>query len=348
MTTAPAEPRFWMSEEYRAFFEAAPDGILVVDENGVIDDANPMAGRLFGYGRDDLVGHSVEMLVPEGAREAHSEHRRGYTRSPHTRPMGVGMDLRGRRRDGSEFPVEISLSPWRSETGTKVIVAVRDVTQRTRLRDFGAGALRASEDERQRISRELHDGTAQRLATLLLRLRLVEKNVSDETVLAGLHDLRQDIAEIADETRRIARGLRPPELADAGLVAALQAHARSVREGARIDLRLDTDPIDGLLSPDSCLVLYRVVQEAISNAVRHADPTRITVTVSRRDSRIVAVVADDGRGFVLDEDGRSGGGLGLLGMQERAAMAGGRVAVESTPGTGTVVTLVVPISADVR
>jgi PAS domain S-box-containing protein len=219
-----------VSDEYRAVFQAAPDGILVVDHRGIIRSANPMACRMFGYALDELVGQNVDALVPHAARAAHPAYRSRYVSSPRARPMGAELDLSGRRKDGSEFPAEISLSPWESAEGMRIIVIVRDITQRMRLRDFCAGALRASEDERRRIARELHDDTAQHLAALLMWVRLIEPKVEAEEAREKLRELRNEIAACAEGVRRIARGLRPPELEDAGIVAALRAHARSMRE----------------------------------------------------------------------------------------------------------------------
>jgi PAS domain S-box-containing protein len=333
------------TEEFRAVFDAAPDGILVVDHRGLIRAVNPMAGRLFGYERDELEGQQIEILVPQAVRGIHVEHRARYLRSPRPRPMGLDLELRGRRQDGSEFPVEISLSPWESPEGLRVIVTVRDVTQRKRLRDFGAGALRASEDERRRIARELHDDTAQHLASLLMWVRLIEPSVMDEDGRERLRDLRNELAACAEGVRRIARGLRPPELEDAGIVAALRAHARFIREGTGSDVRIEADAIDDVLGADARLVLYRVVQEAVSNALRHAGTDVVRIQVVLEGDRVVGTVRDEGRGFGPAVENRLGAGLGLISMQERAAMVGGRLTIESRPGEGTTVRVELPASA---
>lgn len=334
------------AENYRVIFDGSPDGILVVDAEGVIRRANPQAVRLFGYPLDVLEGAPVEMLVPDAVRTVHHTHREGYSKDPHSRPMGVGLELRARRQDGSEFPVEISLSPVETETGRVIVATVRDTTQRKRLRDFGTGALRASEDERARIARELHDDTAQRLATALIRLRILERLVEDGELVGQIQDLRDSLQETADGVRRIARGLRPPELEDAGLLTALRSFARALHEGRGLEVELDLEPVDRYLTPDGRLVVYRVVQEALNNVARHAGTSAASVRLREEDGCIMAEVRDRGRGFSPDRVQSEGGGLGLLGMHERAVMVGGGVTVRSWPGEGTSVVIRIPVELE--
>lgn len=333
-------------DRYQSIFQAAPDGILLVDSDGVIREANPRAEELFGWSREELEGSPVERLVPPAVRDRHVSHRRAYVEDPHRRPMGIGMELRAIRKDGSEFPVEISLAGLDAKDEPyRVVVTVRDVTDRIRLRDFGAGALRAAEDERRRIARELHDDTAQHLATTLIHLRLAERG-ADAATRAALETIRDDLTRIAEGIRRIARGLRPPELEDAGLGPALRAHTRGIREGSGVEVALELDPVTHLVDADAQLVLYRVVQEALGNSVRHADAKEISVAVQRSGHHLVAEIRDDGRGFDVDAERRGGAGLGLMGMMERAASVSGHVTVESAPGQGTTVRLHLPIDDD--
>lgn len=320
---------------YERVFEASPDGILVVDPSGRIVDLNPTVERLFRYPRDELLGQAVEMLVPEAAREDHVDHRRRYHADPHPRPMGVGMELQGRRKDGTVFPVEISLSNVSTSEGMLVIAAIRDISDRKRLQDFGAGALRAAEDERERIARELHDETAQRIATLIVQLRVWERRGIGEKVADHMEYMRDELKQCVEGVRRIARGLRPPELEDAGLVAAIRSHLRTLEEAGETRVELEAEAVDRLLEPDARLVVYRVVQEAVSNALRHAGCSRIRVTVAERRGDVYAEIEDDGRGFdPRFAKGQGHAGLGLLGMRERATMVGGALLVESAPGGG--------------
>lgn len=333
-------------EQYRAVFQAAPDGILIVDEEGTIRAANPAAETLFGYEAPEMIGREVEILVPDDLRARHHRHRRSYTEDPRARPMGVELELRGRRKDGSVFPVEISLSPLESPAGLHVIAMIRDVSERRRLREFGAGALRAAEEERQRIARELHDDTAQRLAALLLRLELAERTGERSERKRILDEVHDEILECAEGVRRIARGLRPPALEDAGVSVAIRSHVRTVSAGTDIRTEMEVEPVDEHLDLDGKLVLYRIVQEALSNAVRHSGASRIGLLVTAEEGWVVGEVADDGKGFSVEKALNAAGGLGLLGMRERAALVGGRVTIESERGEGTTVRVRLPARKD--
>jgi PAS domain S-box-containing protein len=333
------------SETYRAIFEASPDGVLVVDSVGVIREVNVAAEEVFRYGPGELTEKDVDVLVPTSLRGTHEGHRQRYMDDPRPRPMGIGMELRGLRADGTEIPVEISLSPLVTAEGPPwVIVTVRDVTQRRRLRDFSAGALRASEEERQRIARELHDDTAQRLTSLVVRLKILERSKGEERD-RRFQEFRRELVDAAESVRQVARGLRPPELEDAGVRLALMAHARNVQERAGLRVDLEIGPVDDVLAPDAQLVLYRIVQEALSNVLRHSGASSARVEVRCGAERVVAVVEDRGRGFSPGQSHVREGALGLMGMQERAAMVGGDVTIESSPGQGTRVRVTIPVDS---
>lgn len=243
-----------------------------------------------------------------------------------------------------------ALSPLADRDLARLIITFNGVLETTagyrrRLREIAARALNAAEEERRRIARELHDGTAQTLAALRVRLRLARAAREDADRDAILEEVSDEIGAAMEEVRRIARGLRPPALDMLGLAPAIESHARSLAEATGIAVDVDVAPIAGLLSPEAELALYRVVQEALSNVVRHAEATRVRVRLRARPGLVEALVEDDGRGFSV-RDAMSGGpsGLGLFGMQERASYVGGRVEITSEPGAGTRVLAMIPRS----
>lgn len=323
------------ANEYRAVFESLPDGILIVDDDGLIRDLNAQVGSLFGYTREELLGQPVERLLPPGLGRVHRHHRARFVKSPHVRPMGAGLDLRGRRSDGSEFDVEISLSPWVGAKGSRVICSVRDITAVKRLRDFSEGALRAVEEERQRIAQELHDDTAQRLAVFMLRLRLLGMSMGEAAPSDMLGDLRDEIHDIAEGVKRVARGLRPPELEEVGLSAAILSHVRRLRESAGLEVSTALAEVDEALSLEARLAVYRMVQESLSNVMRHSGVSTASVTLALDDQMVTLVIEDTGCGFSLDRPRSGPQGLGLTGLHERALMAGGAVEIDTRLGEGT-------------
>lgn len=205
-------------------------------------------------------------------------------------------------------------------------------------RRAGSAALRAQEEERTRVARDLHDEVNQSLTGLLLRLEAVRDAAPPEleTELAETKSLANQAMR---ELLSLARQLRPTALDDLGLTAAVGGQVEQVGRG-EIEAEFAAEGDFSDLSDDAQLVVYRVAQEALSNASRHSDAGRVAVRMRRReDGGVVLEVTDDGRGFAFDE---SEGGLGIGGMRERALLVGGELTIESRPGRGTTVRLTLP------
>ncbi|MAU12509.1 MAG: hypothetical protein CL607_21990 [Anaerolineaceae bacterium] len=195
----------------------------------------------------------------------------------------------------------------------------------------------AQEEERQRISRELHDETGQALTSMLVHLKMLERSDNLDHVKTGVEDLRKVVGRTLQEVRRLAADLRPSALDDLGLISALEGHIYEYAKQTGLDVDFQTDHLDDIRLPrDVEILLYRVVQEALTNIAKHAQAQHINVEIYREHSRINASVKDDGCGFnVNDLLKNSDRGLGLLGMQERVQLLGGTFQLESKPGQGT-------------
>ncbi|HSJ32527.1 MAG TPA: sensor histidine kinase [Longimicrobiales bacterium] len=211
---------------------------------------------------------------------------------------------------------------------------------RTRLREVAARALTAQEEERRRIAQELHDGIAQTLTALRVRLRVARATQGEDRTEA-LDRISTDIGAATEEIRRIAQGLRPPALDMLGLSPAIESYARNVADTTGMTIVTDIAATDGVLSPDAELAVYRIVQEALSNVARHSTASSARVDLEVTRNTVQVVVSDTGRGFSVAEE-MSRGGLGLFGMQERGAYLGGTVEIESNPGAGTRIRVTIP------
>lgn len=219
---------------------------------------------------------------------------------------------------------------------------------RQRLRETAARALAATEEERKRIARELHDGIAQSLAALRIRLRVARAVSDDQQRSALLEQVSSEMGEAMEELRRIARGLRPPALDMLGLGPAIESHARNIADATGMAMDLQLEDIGHRLAPEAELALYRVIQEALSNIARHSGADLLRLHLGVAGHQVFADVEDNGRGFDVANAMSSNGGLGLFGMQERASYVGGSVEIESEPGTGTRVHVLVPIYESAR
>lgn len=215
---------------------------------------------------------------------------------------------------------------------------------RVGARALAARILTAQEEERVRVSRELHDDTGQALTLLLVRLQLVKGMSSEPAVQRELADLRELVGQTLDGVRRLAVHLGPSVLEDLGLCAALEWLADRVRAetGLVVDLRLDCEC--GRTSPEVAVAIFRVAQEALTNVVRHARAARIELRLATQGGSLDLSIVDDGSGFdVENARGRPTASVGLFGMAERIALVGGSLEIDSRPGGGTRVHASVPL-----
>jgi signal transduction histidine kinase len=205
-------------------------------------------------------------------------------------------------------------------------------------RDTMRRVVAAQETERQRLARELHDETGQALTSMLLGLRAAEEERDDEVRRRSLASLRELAGATLQDVRRLAVELRPKALDDFGLVAALERLVESFGERTGLDAQFQAR-LDERLPNDVETALYRIVQEALTNVVKHARATTVSVVLARKGTSVTAVVEDDGVGFVPDAPAD---GLGLVGMRERIALVGGRLLIESRADAGTTLVAEVP------
>jgi signal transduction histidine kinase len=214
-----------------------------------------------------------------------------------------------------------------------------DLSERV-SRDAMRRVVEAQELERRRLARELHDETGQALTSILLGLKTLERSVETDQGREGVAAVRELVVSTLQDVRRLAVELRPTALDDFGLAAALERLAETVRQDTSVKVDLEVGIGEERLPADLETTMYRIVQEALTNISKHADATRISILLARKERAVIIVVEDDGGGF---DPTTETGGLGLAGMRERVALLGGRLRVETSPGRGTTIAAEVPL-----
>jgi len=326
-------------EKFRGVVEAAPDAIVLVNPGGQISMINPQAERILGYSQQELIGQPVEILVPDRFRKGHIDHRSAYSKRPVARPMGEGLELYAVRKDGSELPVEISLSPIETAKGTIVASTIRDITERKQLAEQIRWATVL--EERSRMARDVHDTLAQGFTGIVLNLEAAEEeaeNLSEE-VRRRIERARDVARQSLEEVRRSILALSSPlpvlgDLADSirGFVARYSSSTKT-----RVSFSVQGTPrhLDSAIEEN----LLRIAQQATDNALQHARASSIRIELAFDETTVQLTITDDGQGFDLKKAGRS---LGLTGMRERAKEIGGECELKSQPGKGTRVSVNIP------
>jgi two-component system CheB/CheR fusion protein len=326
--------------------DSAPDGFVVVDDQGVIVFANRTIETVFGYERNELLGKRIGILIPERLRRIHQAHREAYVREPQVRPMGLGLDLVGLHKEGWEFPVEISLSPLTSEKRRLFTAIVRDITERKALEDERQALAAELETgrERDRIAMDLHDGIMQDIyaATLSLELALDEAEVSGKTEQGSLEHVIDQLHDVVRNIRSYIFDLRPREFSG-DLVEAVTNLVNEFGQNSQISTLLE---IRGDASVDlpTSMAVYNIAHESLSNIQRHSQASSVRVSLELEDGDGRLEVQDNGVGFDTSVD-RGQSHRGLRNMYARARAVDADLEMESAPGHGTRLLIRFPTSA---
>ena len=336
---------------YQEAFEFSLDARAVTDDLGVILEANHAAAGLLGSRKEFLIGKPLGLFA---LAECRGEFYAALMRL-RRRANSVEFEvLIG--REGQHRVVSMKVNPTEGDPGRGPVHfrwLLRDVGERREATAARAELIRllvaAQEDERRRVAREVHDSVGQLLSALLLAVR----SVRDAEPLSAPALSRLDVVErVADELGRtmhdLAVRLRPTALDDLGLEVALQSLINEWSKHSGVDVDFQAIGLETVrFAPEVETVLYRVVQEALTNITRHASARVVSVVVERRHAVASLVIEDDGIGFDLDHVA-STGRLGLIGMRERVTLVGGDLQVEAAPDAGTLIRVRVPLMADQR
>ncbi len=341
-------------ERYRMLFESVKDAIVVVDAETLrIVDANESAQTMYGYSLEELRRMKAPDLSadPEQARQTIEHVKR------QDRPTLFLNQGRHRRKDGSTFHVEIS-SGMLNMGGQRLISAViRDVTQRyeaermlrqsrKQLRLLAARLQAIREEERTRLSRQVHDVLGQALTGLRMDISMIERQLDTPppAIQQRLDLMKQSVDETVQVVRRIAADLRPGLLDDLGLTAALQWELQKFEQRTGITCTFEDETDEVSLAPDQATAVYRVVQELLTNVARHAGATSVHLHVRQTEEHLEIRLQDNGKG-ISEQALSESRSLGILGMRERLLPWSGQLCYESRPGKGTTAIVTLPLHA---
>jgi signal transduction histidine kinase len=322
------------------FRVAAADGENASQLVGIeVPRADSKAGRVFERGRSER----VDSILVDPEVDQESAQLMAATSGAYVpllaRDQAIGVIV-AHDKLGSDVRFTDADLRLAEQFAARAAVAV-DLSLRV-ARDSLRRVVAGQELERRRLARELHDETGQALTSILLGLKAVEDAQGDEQLRAAGGELRELIVATLQDVRRLAVQLRPQALDDFGLVAAVERLARTISDATGIAVDVESRLGPERLPEEVETTLYRIVQEALTNVVKHAQARNVTVLLVRRDGTMTAMIEDDGRGF--DPDELCDDGLGFLGMRERVALLDGHLTIESSPDVGT--TLVAEVRID--
>jgi PAS domain S-box-containing protein len=327
------------AERLRAILETAVEGIITIDERGKMESFNPAAEKIFGYAAAEVIGENVHVLMPSPYREEHDSYLANYRRGGQARIIGIGREVVGRRKDGSQFPMDLAVSEVRLADRRLFTGFVRDISERKRLEKE---ILEISDREQRRIGHDLHDGLCQQLAGIELMSQVLEQKIAARSKpdAARAAEISRLVRDTIAYTRSLARGLSPVMRDADGLMSALQELAANTSKMFRVTCVFECDSPVLIHEHSAATHLYRIVQEAVSNAINHGKARHIWICLKCAGGRNILSVKDDGTGIpkVLPENK----GMGLRIMQYRAGMIGGATMVERDLEGGTSVVCSVP------
>ena len=337
------------------FARSADRGVLIVASDHRIVLVNSAAGQIFRRGTTELLGMAIEALLPDRSRRSSMEQLGRFAAMRVAgRRLRVKLDLKGRRASGDEFYLGVSLSRLAVKGEVFLVVIAQELTSQQaqpspsfRLRKMAGSSQQANESERRHFSRALYDDIGQRLSIMKIDLDWCQGQPAEIPLSRRLQQIQSVLDDIIRNTKNIASGLRPPLLDDFGLLAAIEWLGSQFQKRTSIPCNLRCSEISVSVNEIVDSAIFRIVEEALANIELHANARNVDISLWRTAHDIHVIVADDGIG--LHESWRTKpGSLGLMAMDERIGILGGRVHIKNLDPSGVAIMASLPIDSSTR
>ncbi len=316
--------------------DTAGEGLITIDEKGIIDTFNKAAEKMFGYNAQEIIGQNIKLLMPAPFKREHDSYIGAYVRTGIPRMIGIGREVVGQRKDGTIFAVDVAVSEFHDGSQRRFTGLVRDISSRKELEKE---VLEIAAEEQGRIGRDLHDSVGQELTGLRLMSEdlaesLAEQESSVSTLAARIAD---GLKHCLTQVQALTRGLVPVDVDAEGLKLVLEDFARHIMTVTGIECSFECEGQCDVEDNFKATHLFRIAQEAVTNALKHSGATGIHIRLTRRDRGLTLTIEDDGIG--IDSPNNRATGMGVKIMSYRAGLINAVLSINSSEnGKGTIVT----------
>ena len=328
------------AEVFHTMVQTAHEAVFLIDVDGMIQFVNPYAEKLFGYEVEELLNKNIKQLMPSPHREEHDRYIKKYLDTGIKHIIGSSRQLIGQRKDGSQFPMYLSVGEIKLDHTHLFAGLIMDLSTQQKLqREILAIPAR----EQRRIGEELHDGLGQQLTGLsMLAQSLLNKATKPEHELAS--QIASGLHEALTQVKALSSGMMPIQIYADGFMISLKEITESIEKQSGIPIKLQIEDSVLLVDDATATHLYRIVQESLNNAVKHADASQIEVSLKSKQGHGLLEIVDDGIGIPLDLGGSTGLGLNI--MKHRCGLFDGEISINPDGDRGTKVSCRFPLKAE--
>lgn len=344
------EERIKLKSSYsklNAIITGAVNGIITINKKGIIETINPGGEKMFLYSANDLIGRNISFLMPQPYKREHDSYINNYLETRKPKIIGIGREVVGLRKDGTKFPMFLSVSESMIKNKIFFTGFVQDITKlksaQEEIQNLSLAIIKIQEEERDRISREIHDdlGTSIALVKMLIQSSYVKikkrYNISNQNTEPECDEVIDYLNSISETARQMSHTLSPVGMKGLGLCTAIEKLVAKIVNNSNIKVKTNLEQLNSFFPDNWDINLYRIIQESLLNIHKHAKASIAYITAEKiNDKKITLIIKDDGKGIntsMLNQ------GLGMSLMKQRAQLMNATINITSRRGQGTEIKL---------